>query len=146
MSYLLDSNIVLRLIQPTDALYLTISQAVDNLQKNGEQIVLIPQILVEFWVVATRPVSVNGLGMTTDQAQQELINLQSIFTVLPENEGIFDEWKTLVAKYKVSGKPAHDARIAAAMIAHKIENILTLNPNDFKRFFEINAVRPQDVQ
>ena len=146
MSYLLDSNIVLRLIQPTDALYLTISQAVDNLQKNGEQIVLIPQILVEFWVVATRPVSVNGLGMTTDQAQQELINLQSIFTVLPENERIFDEWKTLVAKYKVSGKPAHDARIAAAMIAHKIENILTLNPNDFKRFFEINAVRPQDVQ
>ena len=146
MSYLLDSNIVLRLIQPTDALYLTISQAVDNLQKNDEQIVLIPQILVEFWVVATRPVSVNGLGMTTDQAQQELINLQSIFTVLPENERIFDEWKTLVAKYKVSGKPAHDARIAAAMIAHKIENILTLNPNDFKRFFEINAVRPQDVQ
>ena len=48
-------------------------------------------------------------------------------------------------KHKVSGKPTHDARIVAAMIVHKIENILTLNPNDFKRFSEIKAVRPKDV-
>ena len=143
MAYLPDSNIILRFLQPTDPLYQTVSQAIDELQKTGEQIVLVPQILVEFWVVATRPTNVNGLGMTTDQAKRELDNLQSIFAVLPENERIFDEWKTLVTKYKVSGKVAHDARIVAAMTVHKIANILTLNPNDFKRFTEIKAVKPQ---
>lgn len=100
---------------------------------------------MEFWAVATRPPDVNGLGMTTDTAKNELENLQKLFKVLPDNAQIFDEWKILVIKHKVSGKPTHDARIAAAMIAHKVENILTLNPGDFKRFTEIKAVKPQDI-
>jgi predicted nucleic acid-binding protein len=145
MSYLPDSNVVLRFVQPADPLYQTASQAIDKLQKNGEQIILVPQILVEFWVVATRPINVNGLGMTTDEAEKELDNLQKLFTILPENEQIFDKWKSLVAKYKVSGKPAHDARIVAAMTVHKIETILTLNPGDFKRYTEISTFRPQDI-
>jgi len=145
MTYLPDSNIVLRFVQPSDPFYQTISQAIDELQRNGENIVLVPQILVEFWVVATRPINVNGLGITTDEAEKQLENLQKLFTVLPENERIFDEWKVLVTKHKVSGKPAHDARIVAAMTVHKIENILTLNPNDFKRYPEITAIKPQDV-
>jgi len=145
MAYLPDSNVILRFVQTTDPLYQTISQVIDQLQQKGERIVLVPQILVEFWVVATRPTNVNGLGMTTDEAKKELENLQELFTVLPENERIFDEWKRIVAKYQVSGKVAHDARIVAAMTVHKIENMLTLNPNDFKRFTEIKVVRPQDI-
>ncbi len=145
MAYLPDSNIVLRFAQTTDPLYQIVSRAIDELQQNSETHVLVPQILLEFWVVATRPANVNGLGMRTDEAEKELENLQKLFTVLPENERIFDEWKRLVAKYKVSGKPAHDARIVAAMTVHKIENILTLNTGDFKRYTEIKAVRPQDI-
>lgn len=145
MSYLSDTSIVLRLAQPHLPIYQTVFQALAKLRRSGEEIIVVPQILVEFWVVATRPTNVNGLGMTTDDAEKELKNLQSIFTVLPENARIFDKWKTLVIKHKVSGKPAHDARIAAAMTVHKIANILTLNPNDFKRFTEIKAVRPQDI-
>lgn len=146
MAYLSDTSIVLRLAQPHLPIYQTVFQALAKLSRSGEQIVVVPQILVEFWVVATRPTNVNGLEMTTDKAEKELENLQNLFTVLPENEKIFDEWKTIVAKYKVSGKVAHDARIVAAMKTHKIENILTLNPNDFKRFTEITAIRPQDIQ
>jgi len=142
MSYLSDTSIVLRLAQPHLPIYQTVFQALAKLRRSGEQIIIVPQILVEFWVVATRPTNVNDLGMTTDNAEKELENLQSIFTVLPENERIFDEWKAIVTKYKVSGKVAHDARIVAAMKVHKVENILTLNPSDFKRYNEIKAVRP----
>ncbi|MDQ3751163.1 MAG: PIN domain-containing protein [Acidobacteriota bacterium] len=145
MAYLPDSNIVLRFAQTTDPLYQIVSRAIDELQQNSETHVLVPQILLEFWVVATRPANVNGLGMRTDEAEKELENLQKLFTVLPENERIFDEWKRLVAKYKVSGKPARDARIVAAMTVHKIENILTLKTGDFKHYTEIKAVRPQDI-
>ena len=145
MAYLPDTNIVLRLVNKKDPLHQIVSQAIEQLGQNGEELVIIPQILVEFWTVATRPTDVNGLGMTTDEAEKELENLQKLFTLLPENERIFDEWKTLIVKYKVSGKTTHDARIVAAMTVHKIENILTLNPNDFKRFTEITTIKPQEI-
>lgn len=145
MAYLPDTNAVLRLVNKKDPLHQIVRQAIKKLEQNGEELVIVPQVLVEFWAVATRPITANGLGMTIDEAEQELESLKKLFKVLPENERIFDEWKRLVVKYKVSGKVTHDARIAAAMMVHKIENILTLNPNDFKRFSEIKAIRPQDI-
>ncbi len=145
MAYLPDTNIVLRLVNKKDPFHQVISRAIEKLEQIGEEIVIIPQILVEFWTVATRPTNVNGLGMTTGTAGKELENLQKLFTVLPENERIFDEWKRLVVKHGVSGKTTHDARIVAAMTVHKIENILTLNPNDFKRFTKITAIKPQEI-
>lgn len=145
MDYLLDTNTVLRFVNTKDPLHPVVLKAVDKLEQNSERFVVVPQILVEFWVVATRPKTVNGLGLTINEAATELENLQKLFRVLPENERIFDEWKSLIIKYKVSGKVAHDARIVAAMTVHKVENILTLNAKDFKRFAEINAVEPQEV-
>lgn len=145
MAYLCDTSIVLRLAQPHLPIYQAVFQSLKRLSEIDEQIVIVPQILVEFWVVATRPTNVNGLGMTTEQAENELRHLQGIFTVLPENERIFDAWKLLAVKYKISGKLAHDARIVAAMTVHKIESILTLNAKDFKRFAEINVVEPREV-
>ncbi|MCW5960526.1 MAG: PIN domain-containing protein [Pyrinomonadaceae bacterium] len=120
-------------------------QCFDSLERKGEELIIIPQVLIEFWAVATRPANANGLGMTTEAAKLELDTLQELFKVLPDNEKIFEQWRSLVVKHKISGKPTHDARIAAALIAHKIENIVTLNPGDFKRFTQINAVNPQDI-
>ncbi len=145
MAYLSDTSVILRLNEPSNPLSKVVEECLEKLSQAGEELVIVPQVLVEFWVVATRPKNVNGLGFTTDEAEEVLENLQKLFTVLPENDKIFEEWKTLVVKHKVSGKPTHDTRIAAAMIVHKIENILTLNPNDFKRFTEIKAVNPQNV-
>jgi predicted nucleic acid-binding protein len=145
MAYLSDTSVVLRLSQPHHPLNFVVRQCFKKLEKDGEELVIVPQVLIEFWTVATRPTDVNGLGFTINEAERELENLQKLFKVLPENEKIFDEWKTLVIKHKVSGKPTHAARIAAAMIAHKVENILTLNPGDFKRFTEIKAIKPQDI-
>ncbi len=145
MDYLLDTNTVLRFVNTKDPLHPVVLKAVNKLEQNSERFVVVPQILVEFWVVATRPKTVNGLGLTINEAATELENLQKLFRVLPENERIFDEWKSLIIKYKVSGKVAHDARIVAAMTVHKVENILTLNAKDFKRFTEINAVEPREL-
>ena len=145
MTYLSDTSIILHLNEPTNPICKIVEQSLDKLGRDGEELVIVPQILVEFWVVATRPKSVNGLGLTVEEAEAELENLQKVFKVLPENERIFDEWKTIVAQHKVSGKTAHDARIVAAMQVHGIMNILTLNPNDFKRYTNISAVTPQEI-
>ncbi len=83
---------VLRFVNSKDPLHSIVLKAVNKLEQNGERLVVVPQILVEFWVAATRPKTVNGLGVTTDEAAKELENLQKLFRVLPENTRIFDEW------------------------------------------------------
>jgi hypothetical protein len=39
----------------------------------------------------------------------------------------------------------HDARLVAAMLAHGVPQILTLNPRDFQRYTEITVLHPADV-
>lgn len=43
------------------------------------------------------------------------------------------------------GKSAHDARIAALMLAHGVTHLLTLNPTDFTRYNGITPVTPQEI-
>jgi predicted nucleic acid-binding protein len=85
------------------------------------------QNLVELWVVATRPIEQNGLGMSIADLLVEFARLKSFFVVLPETEEIYPAWERLVSTYQVSGKPAHDARIVAAMQVHGIAEIMTFD-------------------
>jgi len=39
----------------------------------------------------------------------------------------------------------HDAKIVAAMKAHDIDNLLTYNTSDFKRYDGIGAISPKDI-
>jgi predicted nucleic acid-binding protein len=67
------------------------------------------------------------------------------FRLLPDTERVHAEWRRLVVKHSVSGVQVHDARLVAAMLAHGVPHLLTLNDRDFKRHSEITAVHPQDV-
>lgn len=106
---------------------------------------IVPQNMIEFWAVATRPVNVNGLGLSIDLATQELLQMKQLFTLQPDRPEIFPIWEQLIVRHQVMGKQAHDTRLVAAMIAHQILHLLTFNTDDFKRFTEITAIDPRAV-
>ncbi|MBC7795941.1 MAG: PIN domain-containing protein [Pyrinomonadaceae bacterium] len=145
MAYASDTSVIVRLYDSDLSKKEIVEKAFDKIRLNGKELVIFPQVLVEFWAVATRPKDVNGLAMTASEAEKELENLQRLFKFLPDDSRIFKEWQRVVTKYKVSGKTTHDARIAAAMNVHKIESIVTLNSDDFKRFTEFITLTPQQV-
>jgi len=130
---ILDTNIILRIADKNgpdhDLSYLIVKRLISE----GYEICIIPQVLIEFWVVATRPVESNGFGWDASFTITELEKLQNIFLMLPDNESIFTHWKSLVSQ-GVYGKRAHDARIAAAALAHNADAIATLNVQDFTNF------------
>lgn len=142
MTYLLDTNILLRLRQTNHPQHSNALKATLLLNKKQEKLCIFPQNLMEFWVVATRPIEVNGLGLDFQQASQEIQLLKTIFILYEDNPGIFQEWDKLVTKYQIMGKKAHDTRLVASMIVHQINYILTFNTNDFKIYSEITAVEP----
>ncbi len=145
MSTLLDTNLLSRSAQPLHPMHQQAVDAIAALRLQGEDLCLVPQNFYEFWVVCTRPVAQNGLGLTPAEAQAEITKLKSLFTVLDDTPAIFAEWEQLVVAHQVSGKNAHDARLVAAMKVHGIGRILTFNPADFKRYPGITVLSPQDV-
>ncbi len=144
MSYLVDTNVLLRSIQQTHPMHEYSVQAVRILLEQGETLCIIPQNLIEFWVVAS-PTEVNGLALSFADALNELEQLKNCFVLLPDIASIFPVWENLIAKYQVIGKPSHDARLVAAMIAHNITHLLTFNISDFKRFTEIITLDPRNI-
>ena len=140
MAILIDTNIFLRSVQPSDPLNSVALAALKVLGQRSDPLSVVPQNIVEFWTVATRPRANNGLGLSTVQTKNEIETILNTFHLFPESAEIFDEWKKLVVSYAVSGRDTHDARIVAAMNVHGIKSVLTFDEEDFKRYKNIITV------
>ena len=73
MNVVLDTNILGRMAEPGHLQYQVALDATDAVRRRGDIPCVIPQVLYEFWVIATRPVAQNGLGLTAVQARSELV-------------------------------------------------------------------------
>lgn len=148
MPYLLDTGILLRLANPQDVQHETVSRAVRLLINRQDELVMATQNVAEFCNVLTRPVTVNGLGLSPSDAinfiQQDI---EPICQIVVDHSTVYDELKRLITTYNVSGKQVHDARLVALMLAWQIENILTLNDRDFRRYEPegIKIVTPMEM-
>ena len=119
--------------------------ALRGLRNRGDEVVIVPQVLVEFWGVATRPVEVNGLGLDPERADRVVRRIEGLFWLLPDVPAIHEHWRRLVVAHGVRGRQVHDARLAAALLAHGVGHILTFNTADFARYPGLNAVHPREV-
>jgi predicted nucleic acid-binding protein len=137
---LVDTNVLLRLLQPHHRQYPMALAAVAELRNRLAELCIAPQNLVEFWVVATRPVVNNGLGMSPLAIAGEVRALNGMFRLLEGKAGVSGVWETLAGKYFVSGKQAHDTHLVAVMQIHGVKDILTFNIDHFSRFAEINVI------
>jgi hypothetical protein len=113
-----------------------------NLQSAGLALWVVPQNLFESWVVATRPIGVNGLGLSVAEAKSELDSFQSSFAVLNDATALLEEWERLIIAHECKGKAAHDARLVAAMNLHGLKQVPTFNVEDFVRYTGIEVLNP----
>jgi predicted nucleic acid-binding protein len=142
---LIDTNILIRLLVPRDPLAPSAQAAVRILKERQDRLFVAAQNLIEFWAVATRPVSANGLGLSTAAAEEELARLDSLFSVLHETPDVYPLRRDLVSRMGVSGRQAHDARLAAVMLANDMTHVLTFNVDDFGRYPGLVVLDPRVV-
>lgn len=145
MKFLVDTNILLRLVQKQSSQHLIAVNAVRQLLLRGDKLSITLQNASEFGNVCTRPAGVNGLGLAVAEVDLELTAIEGIFELLPDNEDVYKNWRQLVVDYLVSGIKVHDAKIVAAMKAHGLKFLLTFNDKDFRRFADIVAVTPGQI-
>ncbi|MEO8166474.1 MAG: PIN domain nuclease [Betaproteobacteria bacterium] len=104
-----------------------------------------PQVIYEYWVVATRPLADNGLGMTTGEAEADVGKLIEQFHLFRDERAIFDRWHQLVVQHQVTGKTGHDARLVAAMDRHGIKHLVSFNDKHFHQFPNISVIHPDGI-
>jgi predicted nucleic acid-binding protein len=143
--YLLDTNIFLRASDPQSPSYSLAMNAVNNIIKQGSECLVTSQVLIEFWVVASRPITVNGLGWNSLKIQTEINAILTLFVLLPDNADIFTNWFNLVTAYNIKGKRTHDIRLLAVMQTYNISHLLTFNPTDFINIPNIKILHPQEL-
>lgn len=143
--YLLDTNILLRMSDKTSPVNLLAGRAAATLLRQRNRVFITSQNIIEFWVVATRPAQVNGLGWSVEKTRTEIEQILSQFPLLEETSEIFPYWLNLVTTYELQGKRVHDARLVAVMLTYGITHLLTFNPDDFRRINEIIVVDPRSI-
>jgi predicted nucleic acid-binding protein len=135
MRFLLDSGILLRLVDEHDLQHDLVETAIGTLGNRGEELYITTQNIAEFWNVATRPVANNGLGLPPAAVAKSFdVTIEPSCAVLAELGTLHVEFRRLLTKYSVVGKQVHDARLVAMMLIWQIDTILTLNERNFLRY------------
>ncbi len=96
MPFLADTNILLRLAEPSDPDYTIVRTAVEILFTRGEHLCYAAQNLVEFWNVCTRPIDKNGFGLSSADTDARANLIEARFPFLPDSERGHVEWRRLV--------------------------------------------------
>src|SRR5438477_3229260 len=128
MRFLLDTGILLRLLDRSDPHHADILQALRRLRLRGDMPVTSAQNMAECWNVCTRPASARGgYGLSVAETERRVRVLERLFPVLTESSGSYSLWRNLLVTHNVQGVQVHDARLVAVMQAEGVGQIMTLN-------------------
>ncbi|MGD1091831.1 MAG: PIN domain-containing protein [Bryobacteraceae bacterium] len=145
MSVLVDTNILLRSIEPPHPQHAIAVGAVYQLLAEGTPVYFTLQNIAEFWNVATRPSESNGLGLSITSTLGEVEKIEGLLTLLRDTPAVYAEWKRIIVELGVSGVKVHDARLVATMKTHGVRSLLTFDVDDFTRYTGIEVIHPKAV-
>lgn len=143
--FLLDSNILLRMLGPQSPHRDEAIRAILSLRSREDLPCITSQVLIEFWCVATRPVEQNGFGWSASEVAAQVEIMLRQFPLLEDNPTVFANWLQLVQSMGVHGKRVHDMRLVAIMQAHDVSDLLAFNTADFASCEGINVLSPTDI-
>lgn len=136
----LDTNVLLSATDPARERHRHALQAIDG--QPGSGLFVSGQILREYLVVATRPREANGLGLSQVDAVANALAFRRRFSLLEENARVADRLLDLLRSRSCTGARIHDAQVAATLLAHGVDDLLTDNAGDFQPFADAIRVHP----
>jgi len=108
--------------------------------RHGGHLAWSGQVVREYLVVATRPLEVNGLGLSPEKALANVERFSPHLRLLEEGPNTVAMLQLLVARHSLMGRRIHDAGLVAAMVAHQLSLCVSDDATDFRAFREIQVV------
>ena len=137
-----DTNVLCRFAIRTDQQHQEARLALEKAISVGCDLLISPQVEREFWAVATRARSANGIGMTIEETSDAMrIWTETFLQFIPDNSRTHGLWRKLAVEFGVTGKQVHDAAIVAAALASDADRIMTFNHEHFRRYQQLIAIQ-----
>lgn len=114
------------------------------LNEDVRRLAVCPQIVREYLAVTSRPLAVNGLGLSGEDAVANVDQFLEGMEVLTEGPGTMRSLMDLIAAGPTVGKQVHEANVVALALAHRATAIVTDNTRHFARFAHLVAVEEID--
>ncbi len=146
---LVDTNILLTATAPNRPFYQAALTVLNEWPNRGIRLLTSGQVLREYLAVATRPASLNGLGLSVVLALENLQRMRRRMRVLEETVATASQLARLVSDGLCSGKQIHDANLVATLLTSGEGRLITANVRDFRRFgklievLELSSVGPR---
>jgi predicted nucleic acid-binding protein len=139
---LVDTNV---LLEATDEARKQHREA-RRLVESHPALALAAQVIREYLVVATRPISANGLGLSTPDALENVREFRRGIRLLPEERPILPAFLALVEHTSCAGKRIHDVHLVATARVHRVQAIVSLNAADLAPLAdELPVLTPHEV-
>jgi len=110
------------------------------LRLDPRRLAVTPQIIRDYLAVMTRPVEVNGLGLSAVDAQANANAIRAMTTLLGETADTITRLLDLIAAGPVMGRQVHDANVVACALVHGASAIVTDNVHHLSRFDSLIAI------
>lgn len=114
------------------------------LNEDVRRLAICPQIVREYLAVSSRPVDVNGLGLSGEDAVANVEQFLEGMEVLTEGPATGIALMELITADPTVGKQVHDANVVAVAVAHRAAAIATDNTRHFTRFARLIAIEGMD--
>ncbi len=146
MRIVVDANVALRAFYPPDPGHDAALAALRRLVLEGHELLRTPQVMREVDHTCMRPVPSNGLGLDVAEARAVLARIEEgPLALLNDTPRVYEEWRRPIDTVEIRGRQTHDANHAAALRAHGVSHLLTLDPRDFARDPDLTVLTPQTV-
>jgi predicted nucleic acid-binding protein len=142
---MVDTNVLLSATNTARPDHLASHRVFSRALAEGMHLCTCGQILREYLVVATRPVSVNGLGLELDVSLRNLSWFRRRLVFFTETEAVHQALISLAEARGLRGKHLHDGNIAALMSCSGISYLITNNPGDFAAIPDITVLAPEKI-
>lgn len=124
-SVFVDTNVLLSATAPARVLHRQALAVLDEWPRTGVELCLSGQVVREYLVVATRPLSVNGLGLSVSDAVGNIEAVLARARLLDEHGRVTTRLLELVGQARTNGKRIHDANVVATAMEHGVGKLVT---------------------
>ena len=118
-----DTNVLLTATDDSRQLHLEAMQLLADSTSQSLHLAASGQVVREYLVVATRPIEVNGLGLSVQDAEANVNEFLRCLKLYDETEEVSRRLRQLAITHSLRGKRLHDANIVATMAVHGISTL-----------------------